>query len=178
MNERHSPCAELASHDTSLISYKSLCVLAFGQLFGVLLVYTYTQRIQNTSVCLLHLLAAGLAALAAALAGSHQQTAAGAHPPLIQLLLGGNPDLSDTAISKLAAALTATPADTDSQQQQQQQWHLDVAETGAGSEAVKALAGVLGLQLLSLFGCKLGTGADGAGERAVALRSHIVWNHL
>jgi hypothetical protein len=41
---------------------------------------------------------------------------------------------------------------------------LDLAETGAGAEAVQALAELPGLQQLSLFGCKLGAAADGAGE--------------
>ena len=124
---------------------------------------------------------AGLQALAAALAGSKHQL------PLQQLMLGGNPDATDAALSSLAQALTAAAAGggggqgsntsssaaeaADGQQQQQQkeqqrkQWQLDLAETGAGAEAIKSLAVVPGLQQLSLFGCKLGTpAAGGAGE--------------
>lgn len=126
-----------------------------------------------------HSCAQGLAALAAALAGRKQQlqaAAPGAQPPLQQLLLGGNPDLSDAAISKLAACLMPGTAAAAAQHsstagsdaaQQQQQWHLDLAETGAGAEAVQALADLPGLQQLSLFGCKLGAAADGAGEAVV-----------
>jgi hypothetical protein len=112
---------------------------------------------------------------------------------LLQLLLAGNPNLSDAALSKLAAALT-TPAPAAAaaaagaasnssgssqdavlagsgvpsaqQQQQQQQWHLDLAETGVGSGAIEALSELEGLQQLSLFGCKLGAAAvEGAGEK-------------
>lgn len=127
---------------------------------------------------------AGLAALAAALAGSKQQlqaAAPGAQPLLQQqLLLGGNPDLSDAAISKLAAGLStaaagapkdSSTAGSEARQQQQQQWHLDLAETGAGAEAVQALAELPGLQQLSLFGCKLGAAADGADAPIKALQA-------
>lgn len=152
---------------------------------------------------------AGLTALAAALGGSKQQlqdiseAAAAAEAeageigsqqpparPLQQLLLGGNPDLSDAALSSLASALktaaaalssscssgsseaaataAAEVAVTDAassdanKQQQQDQWHLDLSETGVGAEALQALADLPGLQQLSLFGCKLGTSAAGA----------------
>jgi len=128
---------------------------------------------------------AGLEALAAALTGNSQQQAAAANsphhqPPLQQLYLGGNPDLTDTALSNLAAALAAAagaassseeqpPPQQQSQQQDQQQgpqwqWQLDLAETGAGAGAVQALSVLPGLTQLSLFGCKLGAGAAGEGE--------------
>lgn len=117
----------------------------------------------------------GLEALAAALAGNSQQQAAASNsphhqPPLQQLYLGGNPDLTDAALSNLAVALASSSEEQlpqqqqDQQQGQQRQWQLDLAETGAGAGAVKALSVLPGLTQLSLFGCKLGSGASGEGE--------------
>jgi hypothetical protein len=134
----------------------------------------------------------GLTALTDALSGSKQQLQAAAaaaeaaavvgQPPLQQLLLGGNPDLSDAALSKLAAALTASIDSSTSvtaniaaqgeqrdkqqqKEQEQQQWHLDLAHTCVGPDALQALSKVPGLQSLSLFGCKLGS-SEGEGEGA------------
>lgn len=51
------------------------------------------------------------------------------------------------------------------QQQKEQEWHLDLAHTGVGPDALQALSRVPGLESLSLFGCKLGSAmTEGEGE--------------